>query len=365
MEGGLSASRAAEAHIKQTSPDVRCEVVSRGDDAGGLVRLLFACPSWEVARQLGDRLQSLAAYGDFQRLKLRAIVPPAVKFTMLIPSRQYLAQQAQWKELDSNIKDRRACSLEFKELNRGDHRVQVAGSKKREVGRLKVQAERIASGTRVPGWHPSLARPSPRLLDEITQVGAFLKTNPRQKLIKLYGPDAAVASALLLVEAELERFAAMAQTISIPAFAAHFFLREGLGRLKALLNDNSIEYNVASRQVMVKGGEEARHAVQRIIEQADNWVASSGSTDNLICNICFDIPVAPRTIICGHAYCTGCLRHLLSSVSDGLSLPLRCMGSGGKCASYFPIALIREFMEQTAFAFDDLLALAFAAHTDR
>ena len=358
------AIRRIETHVEQASFGVRCEVVSRGDDRGGLVRLLFACPSWEVAKQLGDRLQAFAAVGDFQRLKLRAIIPPAVRFTMLIPSGQYRAQQAQWKDLDSGIKDRKACFLEFRELNRGDHRVEVAGIDKQAVGRLKVQAERIAAGTRVPGWHPSLARPSPRLLEQVTLVGAFLKPDPRQQTIKLYGPNEAVAAALELVEAELERFAATAQTVSIPPFAARFFIREGVDQLKALLDGDTITYNAASRQVTVKGGEVARRTVQRLIEQAVNWVApASGATDDVVCNICFDTPTAPRTMLCGHAYCTGCLRHLFSSVSDGSSLPVRCMGDEAKCASHFPIALIREFVAPAAF--DDLLTLAFATHTDR
>ena len=358
--------RLIEIQARQTLPNVRCEIVSRGEDRGGLVRLLFACPSWEVAKQLGDQLHALTTYRNsvYQRLKLRAIVPPAVRFTMLIPSEQYRAQQAQWKELDSGIKDRKACFLVFRELNRGDYRVEVAGIDKQAVGRLKVQAERIAAGTRVPGWHPSLARPSPRLLDQVAQAGAFLKTDARQQTIKLYGENDAVAAALELVEAELKRFAATAQTISIPPFAACFFIREGVDQLKALLDDDTITYNAASWQVTVKGGEVARRTVQRLIEQAVNWVAPAfGSTDDVICNICFDTPTAPRTMLCGHAYCTGCLRHLFGSLSDGSSLPVRCMGDEAKCTSHFPIALIREFVAPAAF--DDLLALAFAAHTDR
>jgi len=358
------AIRRIETHVEQASFGVHCEVVSRGNDRGGLVRLLFACPSWEVAKQLGDRLQAFAAVGDFQRLKLRATIPPAVRFTMLIPSGQYRAQQTQWKDLDSGIKDRKACFLEFRELNRGDHRVEVAGIDKQAVGRLKVQAERIAAGTRVPGWHPSLARPSPRLLEQVTLVGAFLKSDPLQQTIKLYGPNEAIAAALELVEAELERFAATAQTVSIPPFAARFFIREGVDQLKALLDDDTIAYNAASRKVSVKGDEVARRTVQRLIEHAVSWVApASGSAEDLVCNICFDTPTAPRTMFCGHAYCTGCLRHLFSSVSDGSSLPVRCMGDEAQCTSHFPIALIREFVAPAAF--DDLLVLAFATHTDR
>ena len=339
----------------------RCELVSHDNDRGGLVRLLFSCPSWEVAKQLGDRLET---YGEFQHLNLRTVLPPAVRFTMFIPSGQYRAQRAQWKELDSGIKDRTACFLEFKKLTSGDHRVQVAGSKKQEVGRLKVQAERIASGTRVPGWHPSPARPSQRPLNQIKKVGAFLKTDARQQVIKLYGPNTAVATALELVESELERFAAMAQAINVPAFAARFFVHEGIDQLKVLLDDETIIYNVASRVVTVKGGEEAQSTVQRLIEQAINWIApTSGSTYDDACNICFGTPTAPRTILCGHRYCTSCLRHLFSSASDGSYLPLRCMGDEDNCASHFPIALIREFLVPATF--DNLLTLAFAAHTDR
>ena len=360
------AIRRIEAYAQETSIDIDCEVLSRGADRGGLVRLLFTCPSWEVAKQLGDHLQAVTTHhnSDFYSLKLRVIVPPAVRFTMVIPSGQYRAQRAQWNELDSGIQNRKACFLEFKEFNRGDHRVEVAGTNKLAVGRLKVQAERIAAGIRVSGWHPSLARPDPHLLDQVTQAGAFLKTDSRQQTIKLYGTNEAVATALELVEAKLERFAATAQALDIPASAARFFLHEGIDQLKALLDDNTIAYNAASRQVTVKGGDVARRAVQRLIEQAANWVApASESADDLVCNICFDTPTAPMTMLCDHVYCTGCLRHLFGSVSDGSSLPVRCMGDEAKCTSHFPIALIREFMAPDTF--DDILALAFAAHTDR
>ena len=83
-------------------------------------------------------------------------------------------------------------------------------------------------------------------------------------------------------------------------------------------------------------------------------------SDRFICNICFNTPIAPRSIPCGHVYCTGCLHHMFASVSSGSSFPLCCLGDEARCSFPIPLSLIREFVASVAF--DHLLSLAFDVH---
>ncbi|KAH7103987.1 hypothetical protein BKA62DRAFT_615521 [Auriculariales sp. MPI-PUGE-AT-0066] len=349
--------RRIELYVSETSSASRCEIQSRGRDRDGLVKLLISCPTWDVAKNIDDGMKK---YLNLPR-GIRTILPPAVSFTMLIPSAQYHAQRTQWQELDTSIKDRMACRLELRELNRGDHRVQVAGTDKRAVGMLKVQAERIASGVRVPGWHYSLTRPPPKLFADVQAVGAYLRTDARKAQIKLYGPTTAIEEASALVVAELDRLAGTQLTRIIPAVAAQFFARQGVTQLRETLDNETVEYNPATRTITATGGEDLLRAVQRLIEHGRNFIVSS-TADDIVCQICFDAPSAPRTLLCGHAYCTGCLRHLFGSASDASAFPLRCVGDNAQCTTLFSLAMAREFLTQEIF--DNTLALAFSAHID-
>jgi hypothetical protein len=181
----------------------------------------------------------------------------------------------------------------------------------------------------------------------------------------LYGPTPAIGAASALIEAELERLSEAEQTITIPANAARFFAQQGLDQLKAMHPDADVHYNAALRILIVRNERKLLHSVQRVLEQANTFIANDVSSSNpdATCQICLDTPTAPRTLLCGHVACTGCLRHRFSSIVDASAMPLVCMGDDANCKTPFPIALIRDFLDEGAF--DNMLSLALIAHVDR
>ncbi|KAH7103891.1 hypothetical protein BKA62DRAFT_30572 [Auriculariales sp. MPI-PUGE-AT-0066] len=350
--------RRIKRHVSATSSASHCEIQSHGRDGDGLVKLVISCPTWDIAKNIDDGIKQYILLGTLPS-GIRTFLPPAMCFTMLIPSAQYHAQRIQWQRLRTRIKDRTVCQLDFRELNHGNHFVQVTGTEKRAVGMLKVQAERIASGVRVPGWHRSLTHPPPELFADVQAVGVYLHIDAWKAQIKLYGPTAAIDEASALVVAELDRLTRTQLTKIIPTVAAQFFAQKSVTQLRDILDNETVEYNPATRTLTATGGKDPLPAVLRLIEQGRNFIASN-TTDDIVCQICFNTPSAPCTLPCDHAYCTRCLRHLFGSASYTSAFPLRCVGDNAQCTTLFSLAMTREFLSPKTF--DSTLALAFSAH---
>ena len=77
-------------------------------------------------------------------------LPDAMHFTITIPCERYFAQKAQWDDLLSSIKDKKACILNIH--NAGNIvRIRLSGSVKEAIGALKVGVENLARGEPVDG----------------------------------------------------------------------------------------------------------------------------------------------------------------------------------------------------------------------
>lgn len=336
--------------------------LNRGSTQTGIVTLSIGGLNEQERQSMRTMLEG-SSFHFLGRSKLRVYLPDPMYFTILIPTAQYRAQSSIWDELDSGIKNKTACRLKIMELPYG-HRIQVAGSDKAAVGALKVRAEGVAAGTSAPGWHHSIADSPQRLSAAVDALGAHLKVDFRQRAFKLYGPPKAVQDAIALLQREIELLNAEEKTYLVPRHAVRHFLTEGVEELNTMFSDACITFNITTRSITYKGGDNVLLALQRASEQAvrPNGT-SSEATDDVLCQICYMPPTSPRVLLCQHSYCTGCLHHLFNSAKDADSIPLLCMGADAKCKAPFPIPLVQEFL--TKQDFEKLLEIAFTSHVDK
>ncbi|KAH0834658.1 hypothetical protein J3R83DRAFT_10168 [Lanmaoa asiatica] len=314
--------------------------------------------SWDEAHTAYTRLSD-KRYGN-QPIWLR--LPDPMHFTLVIPVEQYKAQRAQWDSLLNSIKDRRACTLNIRDSG-NVVRIQLSGSVKEATGALKVRVENLARGDNVEGWHRSLGvSGNPFVLRIHSETGAYLRADWKRQSLKVYGTSRAIDHAREMIKVELERLASLDYTVTLARHSVGFFVREGIQQLRETLGENNVRFAMTSRKITVSGGEEARHALDRLITLSyqGNRGLPKTSQGSETCPICYDSVSSPQQLGCGHTYCVACLRHLISSALESDQLPLTCLGDEARCRVPIPIPTIQQFLPPASF--NRLLEAAFDAY---
>ncbi|KAI9566657.1 hypothetical protein HD554DRAFT_1105139 [Boletus coccyginus] len=326
----------------------------------GVVSARAHFSSWDVAHAAYTCLLD-KRYGN-QTVWLR--LPDPMHFTLVIPAEQYKAQKAQWDSLLSSIKDRRACTLNVRDTGNVVH-IRLSGSVKEATGALKVRVENLARGEKVDGWHRSLGFSGNHFVTRVRlETGAYLRADWKRQSLKVYGAPRAVDQAREMIKGELDRLASLDYTITIARHSVGFFVREGIQELKETLGENNVRFAMSSRKITVSGGEEARHALDRLItlSQKGNCGLPHASQGSQTCPICYDSVSSPHQLGCGHIYCIACLRHFISSALESDQLPLTCLGDEAQCRVPIPIPTIQQLLPPASFnrlletAFDSYIA---------
>jgi len=324
----------------------------------GVVSARAHFSSWDEAHTAYTRLSD-RRYGN-QSVWLR--LPDPMHFTLVIPLEQYKAQKAQWDSLLSSIKDRRACTLNFRDTGNVVH-IRLSGSVKEATGALKVRVENLARGDKVDGWHRSLGFPGNSFVTRVrSKTGAYLRADWKQQSLKVYGAPQAVDHAREMIKGELNRLASLDHTVTIARHSVGFFVREGIQELKETLGENNVRFAMSSRKITVSGGEEARYALDRLItlSQKGNCGLPNAPQGSQTCPICYDSLSSPHQLVCGHTYCVACLRHFISSALESDQLPLTCLGDEAQCRVPIAIPTIQQFLPPASF--NRLLEAAFDAY---
>jgi len=324
----------------------------------GVVSARAHFSSWDEAHAAYKRLSD-RRYGN-QTVWLR--LPDPMHFTLVIPVEQYKAQKAQWDSLLSSIKDRRACTLNARHTGNVVH-IRLSGSVKEATGALKVRVENLARGEKVDGWHRSLGFSGNHFVTRVrSETGAYLRTDWKRQSLKVYGAPRAVDLAREMIKDELDRLASLDYAVTIARRSVGFFVREGIQELKETLGENNVRFAMSSRKITVSGGEEARHALDRLItlSQKGNCGLPNASQGSQTCPICYDSVSSPHQLGCGHTYCVACLRHFISSALESDQLPLTCLGDEAQCRVPIAIPTIQQFLLPASF--NRLLEAAFDAH---
>ncbi|KAG9311926.1 hypothetical protein JVU11DRAFT_8187 [Chiua virens] len=326
----------------------------------GVVAARAHFSSWDEAHTTHTHLSD-KRYGN-QPVWLR--LPDPMHFTLVIPVEQYKAQKEQWDSLLDSIKDRKACTLHIRDSG-NIMRIRLSGSVKEATGALKVRVENLARGDKVEGWHRSFGFPGNPFVSHIhSATGAYLRADSKRQSLNVYGAPRAVDRAREMVKSELERLASLDYTVTLARNSVGFFVREGIQQLKEIIGENNVKFTMSSRKITVSGGEEARHALDRLItlSHKGNQGVGSAAQGSETCPICYDTVSSAHQLGCGHTYCVACLRHFISSALESDQLPLTCLGDETQCRVPIPIPTIQQFLPPATFnrlleaAFDTYIA---------
>jgi hypothetical protein len=338
-----------------------------GPTPDGLISLKAHFLTWEDASRARDSLDGRRDFTIGNGI-FRCFLPDPLTFNITIPSLQYAAQRGQYDDLVASIKDKKACNLHISgDLHgRGVVRIRLGGSVKQAVGVLKVRVESLAAGEQVQRWHSSWFRYD-KLHEFLSNTGkatgSFIKPDRFRCALKVYGNADAIGEAKKAIEEELARLAGEETTFVPPRASFGYFIRQGVKTLNETYGENSATVDSSARCIILRGGDEVRHACERLVREFfDGAVQLSSPSTTATCPVCYDQITSPFTLGCGHTYCTSCLNHFLSNAAESRNFPLICVGEEATCTVAIAIATIQKFLPPSAF--NHLLEVIFSSHVE-
>ncbi|EAU90686.2 RING finger protein [Coprinopsis cinerea okayama7 len=330
-------------------------------------------PSHETAKRAFAAIEA----GQFrfgQNPRLRPVLPQSHEYTISIIRAQYDAQRKLWDEIAEGSRGRDGAFVRINEGRHGRMFIKVLGSNEKEVGALKVRVESLVAGERLGAeyWHSSfLSNQGASFLSRVkTDTGAFVSVDRKVHALRLFGMNEAKAAARAIIEEEVERLGFLEWSIPLQRQSVSFFVRVGLKTLQDALGEDNVSLDLTStpNRIKIKGGDDARHHLQKLMEEAlasvrDGKVVVQRTGDGETCPICYDEVSSPDVLSCGHSYCEACLRHYLISAADSKKFPLVCMGEEATCGKPIAIPIIQRYL--TPQRFNRLVDVVFLTYLEQ
>ncbi|KIM86639.1 hypothetical protein PILCRDRAFT_96062 [Piloderma croceum F 1598] len=322
--------------------------------------------SWTQAKKVYDSLDK-QPFWFIGNTSFWLRLPDPLQYTITIPTQQYHAQRKRWNLLQADTKEKEGCHLSANAKDKV-YVIRVGGDDKKAIGSLKVRVENLAAGEKLERWHGSLGAGvgGQRFLDSVFETtGACIRNDRRLRAVTAYGEPRNIEAARNMVETEVERLESLEQTVFLKRQSVRFFVRRGLAALEEELGKDNVTLNISSSpcKITIKGGEIARHALSRLIDESlDHTEIVNETEPDSKCPICYDEITSPVQLACGHNYCTACIRHFLTTASDSKIFPLCCMGDENNCRAPIPIPVLQRFLPPQQFK--HLLETVFFSHIE-
>jgi RNA recognition motif-containing protein len=310
-----------------------------------------------------------------KQMRFFALLLDPLHYTTRVPYLQYKAQKKLFRSLIPDQNDRSATThlrILANQPNRGA-RIELSGSDKKMIGKLKVRIEQLTAGEKLPQWDRLFYGPEgERFLEKVYRESrAYILVDKRQRTLKAFGEPAAVEQAKAMIKEEVDRLASRQFEVPLKRASVRYFVDGARGSelLKQEVGEGNVILDVSSIpcKIVIQGGESARHCLKKLIDESLSDVIRSQHQlkDGETCPVCYDTIDGwqAHRLACGHAYCDGCLNHFLLTASDTKKFPLSCMGDEGLCGIPIPIPVIQRFLLPAQV--EHLLEVSFLHHLDR
>ena len=320
----------------------------------GMVSVKIHFAAWDHAKAVHDLLDQKPLPLCAQA-KCFVSLPDPLHYAIHVPYPQYRAQEKLFQSLIPSQNDRSATARLRILANQSDRpaRIELSGSDKKTVGRLKVRIEQLIAGEKLPQWDRVfyLAEGEGFIKNVNNGSLAYVRIDKRQGVLRAFGEPAAIERLKDRIQREMDRLASLQFEVFLKRISVRFFVDGARGStlLKQEVGEENVMLDVSSTpcKIVVRGGESARHLLGKLIDESlSDAIRSQHQLKDAeeTCPVCYDTIDQPYRLACGHAYCHGCLRHFLLTASDTKQFPLSCMGDEGKCGVPIPLPVIKRFL---------------------
>jgi RNA recognition motif-containing protein len=301
---------------------------------------------WEKADEVWQSLQE-TELEFLPRGHARSFLAFPHQYSLHVPVEHYDAQKEIYDRLEHQHGRNRTAHIvatRFRPLSL----IQVVGVDKKAVGALKLKVEKIAQGQVVGVWDRFFLDWQGdaffgRLL---RQFGAYVRPDRTKQVLRVYGSDTAVNHARREIKEQMKTLAALDYQMTIEEHWIGFFIVKGMEILGDMLGEENVWLHTTSKPyfVSVRGGNDAEHALQKLVREASRAPLRPRVRDwSQTCSLCFAEPMQRFPLVCQHIYCTGCLKHMVISATDGNNV-IRCIGDEGRCKIPVPLPVIERFI---------------------
>ena len=338
----------------------------------GMVSVRVQFPTWEHAKAVRDFLDQ-KPLRLCEQAKLFASLPDPLHYTIFIPYYQYKAQEKLFQSLIPNQNDRLATTRLRILATRPDRsaRIELSGSDKKTIGRLKVRIEQLTVGEKLTQWDRVFyGAEGERFLEKVNNESrAYIRADKRQSSLRAFGDPSAVEKAKAMIQEEVDRLASLQFEVFLKRASVRFFMDGARGStiLKQEVGEGNVMLDVSSIpcKIVIRGGESARHCLRKLVDESlsDAIRSQHQLKDGETCPVCYDAIDQPYRLACGHAYCNGCFHHFLLTASETKRLPLSCIGDESTCNLPIPLPVIQRFLLPAQLK--HLLEVSFLDHLAR
>jgi len=233
--------------------------------------------------------------------------------------------------------------------------LRLCGEDMKTLSRLKAELERTINGETLTeggnvAWDDFFGGPagSSYLCDiEKEHPGVKIEKDIGRRVLRLYGPMAARAE---IRDKILSRIRSLcSQKVHIIPFDGRLgiaLLEGGFRDLQAKLGEDNAMLDLWSRVMRIQGDMKAYNLAMNLLNKVR---VSQKFVERIIpgreCPVCFEDPVLPVRLPCGHSWCKACLQRYLQASIEHKFFPLTCLGKEAKCTERIPLFTIREMLD--------------------
>lgn len=284
----------------------------------------------------------------------------------IVPLRQFTILRASIESFHEAYSD--GCQLRYYERDESGAAadpvyVRVYGPRPKALSHLKAGLENLLQGELLMKdgkaiWHDHFeTMDREEFLQRInSDERTYVKVDHRKRTLRYFGPTQDIARITDEIVTHLSHIDALRRVLVLDHHLLRVLLTGGLKEVQALMGGDKIVLDVVRKTLTIRGSSQDEREVRKAIGMlADRRVSDGKRNGDAVCPVCYCEATEPTELLCGHIYCTVCLRHLLKSSIGPSFSPLRCIcevdssdsSKVAMCGRDIPNSVIRHLLSST------------------